>query len=338
MKFSIMIPCYNEEATIRRCVDSCLNQSRPPEQILFVNDSSKDRTLEYLQSYGDKITVVTTPKNTGNKSSAQEYGLQFVTSDVVITSDGDTILDREFVAEMAKTFKDRKVAAAGGYVRSLKHNWLTRCRALEYTIGQNIHKLAQSELGYMFVIPGAAGAFKVKIFRKYLTFDHDTITEDLDFTYKLHRHGFKIAYNRRAIVLTQDPADLNSYINQMRRWLGGGWQNLRKHYSLAIRPRSSLELSLIYIEGLITSALLFLLPLINLRLALWANFFLLFLASFLCSIYAAIIERRPDLMLAPFGYVFLTYINAYLFWEQFIKEIVLGRKNLVWFKPERISI
>ncbi len=333
-----MIPCYNEEATIRRCVDSCLDQSHPPGQIIFVNDSSTDRTLEYLESYGDKITVVTTPKNIGNKSSAQEYGLQFVTSEVVITTDGDTILDREFVAEIANSFRDQRVAAVSGYVRSLKYNWLTRCRSLEYVIGQDIHKLAQSKLGFMFVISGAAGAFRVETFRRFLHFDHDTITEDLDFTYKLHQRRLKIAYNRQAIVYTQDPADLKSYINQMRRWLGGGWQNLRKHHVQIIRPRQALELSFIYIEGLLTSAALLLIPFINLRLALIINIFFLFLLIFLCSIYAAFKERRPDLLWAPIGCMFLIYVNAYIFWEQFIKEIILGRKNLTWFKPERIKI
>ena len=194
MKVSIMIPCYNEEATLGRCIDSCLRQTRSADQILFVNDSSTDRTAEILASYGDKISFVTTPKNTGNKSHAQEYGLQFVTGEIMLTTDGDTILDPKFVAEIERSFNDPKVAAVAGHVKSLPYNWLTLCRAFDYVIGQSIHKLAQSYLGYIFVMPGAASAFRMDLFREHITFDHDTITEDLDFTYKMHRKHFKIIY------------------------------------------------------------------------------------------------------------------------------------------------
>lgn len=334
---SIMIPCYNEEKTIERCILSCLAQTVKLDQILVVNDSSTDRTPEILKQYKGKIHAIKTPKNTGNKSSAQEYGLQFITSDIVVTTDGDTILDKDFAKEIVKEFDDPKVAAAGGYVRSMKYNWLTRCRAVDYSIGQNLHKLAQSYLGFMFVIPGAAGAFRTEIFKNYLTFDHDTITEDLDFTYKLHKLGFKIAYNRKAIVLTQDPATLKSYINQMRRWFGGGWQNLVKHFSIVLKPRQSLELSLMYIEGLIFSGITLVMPILNLKVAL---FLLLpyFFITLVFSIYACIREKRADLLLTPFAYFIFMYINAYIFWEQFIKEVILKRKNLVWFKPERVEM
>jgi cellulose synthase/poly-beta-1,6-N-acetylglucosamine synthase-like glycosyltransferase len=337
LKVTVMIPCFNEEATIRRGVMSILDQTRPADQILIVNDSSTDKTAEILARFGDKITVIKTPKNFGNKSHAQEYGLKFVTGDIVIASDGDTLIDPHFIEEIIQEFNDPKVAAAGGYVKSMKNNWLTRSRAYDYTIGQNINKLAQSYLGYMFVIPGAAGAFRTHIFRDYLSFDHDTITEDLDFTYKLHKQGLKVNYNRDAIVLTQDPATLYSYINQMRRWFGGGWQNLAKHYDIAFRPRQALELSLMYVEGLVFSMLLFIVPLIDIRFAIF--FFIPYLGVMTAfSVYAAIKEKRWDFLLVPIPSFFLMYVNSYIFLEQFVKEIIFKKKNLVWFKPERTKI
>ncbi|HVZ10883.1 MAG TPA: glycosyltransferase family 2 protein [Candidatus Paceibacterota bacterium] len=334
---SILIPCYNEEAMVEKCVLSCLNQTRPADQVIFVDDCSKDRTPEILARYADRITVLRTPKNTGNKSSAQEYGLRFVTGDIMVTTDADTILDPRFIEEIIKEFKDSAVGAASGYVRSMKYNWLTRCRAFEYSISQNIHKLAQSYIGFMFVIPGAAAAFRTQVFRDYCTFDHDTITEDLDFTYKIHKAGYKIAYNRKAVVNTQDPATLHAYRNQLRRWYGGGWQNLVKHLDIIFKPAGALELGLIYIEGVILPLMMFILPLINLKLALL--FFVPYLVNaILFGILAAYFERRIDLVLAPFAYMFLMYVNAYILVEQCIKEVILRKKNLVWFKPDRVQI
>ncbi len=333
---SLLVPCYNEEKSIRKSITSWLRQTRPADEIIVIDDSSSDATSAILAEYADRIRTVRTPKNLGNKSYAQEFGLQFVNGEIFVTTDADTILQQDFIEKIAKDFDDPKIVAVGGYVKSLQYNWLTRHRAFEYAIGQNFHKLAQSHLNCMFVIPGAAGAFRTDVFRTHLSFDHDSITEDLDFTYKLHKLDYKIHYDRSAIAYTQDPATLGSYINQMRRWFGGGWQNLLKHYDILLRPAQALQLSLMYIEGLVFSLLVLLMPFINLRLTLL--FTIPYLAlTFAFSIFAAIKERRADLMLAPFPYMFMVYVNAYVLVEQFVKEILFRRKNLIWFKPQRVD-
>ena len=338
MKISLLVPCYDEEKSLEASIQSCLAQTQKFDEIIFIDDCSKDNTPNILAKYSDRIIAKRTPKNTGNKSSAQEFGLQFVTGDVMVTTDADTLLDPNFNKEIKKSFEDREVVAVAGYVKSLPYNWLTLCRAFDYVVGQNIHKLAQNFMHYIFVMPGAASAFRTEMFRKYITFDHDTITEDLDFTYKLHYKNFKICYNQKAISYTQDPADLKNYINQMRRWFGGGWQNLVKHYRIiTTRPVRAFELSLIYSEGLIFSVLIFTLPLLNIFFGAFL-FLGYFVVSIPFAIWAAWREKRWTLMFAPFLYTLLMFVNAYVYLEQFFIEVVLGRKNLVWFKPQRTDI
>jgi cellulose synthase/poly-beta-1,6-N-acetylglucosamine synthase-like glycosyltransferase len=336
MKISLLVPCYNEEKSVRKSAQSWLSQSRPADEIIVVDDCSSDATPEILKEFEGRITVVRPYKNTGNKSSAQEYGLQFVTGDVFVATDGDTLLDKDFIKLIEKDFEDPDVKAVGGYVKSLKYNWLTACRALDYAIGQNIDKLAQDYVNYMLVIPGAAGAFRTDVFRT-LGFDHDTLTEDLDFTYKLHKMGHRIKYNRMAICYTQDPPNLTSYINQMRRWFGGGWQNFMKHFSFPKHPGMALELSLIYGEGLVFSMLLFLIPLVNIFFA----FMLLgmnFLIVLALALFGVLKENRWDFLLVLPQYIFLKYVNALVYLEQFFKEVIFKKKNMVWFKPERVKI
>ncbi len=338
MTITILIPCHNEELGIAATVQSCLNQTRKPDQILVVNDGSTDRSGEILKSFGDQIQVLHLPKATGNKSHAQELGLKFVTTDVFIATDGDTQLDERFVEYVEEDLENNpELTALGGYVRSQRHNWLTACRAFEYSVGQNLHKLAQHHLGFLFVIPGAAGVFKTDHFRKYISFEHDTLTEDLDFTYRLHSLDLKIMYDRRLVVLTQDPATLHSYINQMRRWFGGGWQTLMKHHRLAFKkPKIALELSIMYAEGIVFSILVFLLPFLSLEF--YKNFILSYFALAIAfAIFAAWKERRIEMLLVPIPYVLLVLINSYIFLEQFVKEVVLRRKNLTWFHPERFN-
>lgn len=336
MKISILIPCWNEENGLEASIKACLNQTRPFDELIFVDDCSKDRTPEILAKYSDRITGVRTPRNTGNKSGAQEYGLKFVTGDIVVTTDADTILETHFAEEIEKSFQDPDVVAVAGAVKSLPYNWLTLCRAFDYAVGQYIHKLAQSYMHYIFVMPGAASAFRADIFREHLTFDHDTITEDLDFTYKLHRKHFKIAYNQKVLSYTQDPADLKNYINQMRRWFGGGWQNLMKHYTIVTtKPIRAFELSIIYAEGIIFSVLIFIMPFLNPWFELWLLIGYLQIALIFAA-WAAWKEKRWMLILAPFPYIILMFINSYIYLEQFVKEVILKRKNLIWFRPDRV--
>ena len=337
MKISLLVPCYNEGKSLRTSIQSWLAQSRRFDEIVVVDDSSSDDTPNILKEYEGSIRMVRTPRRTGNKSGAQEYGLQFVTGDVFATSDGDTILDRNFAREIEASFRDPLVAAVGGYVKSLKYNWITACRDLDYAIGQNIDKVAQNYLDFLIVIPGAAGAFRTRTFRERIGFDHDTLTEDLDFTFKLHRLGFKIDYNKRAICYTQDPPTLASYINQMRRWYGGGWQNVEKHFGAPAHMGMGLELALIYTEGLVFSLMFLLLPFINILFTL-KILFALYCMLLLVGTFAAIKERRADLLCYLPAYMLLRYVNSYIYLEQFFKEIVVRKRNMIWYRPERVYV
>ena len=339
MKISILIPCHNEEKSIGRCVLSCLNQTRAPDQIMVVNDGSTDKSRKIIQSLSDKITYITIPVATGNKSHAQQIGLQCITGDVFIATDGDTELEPHFVQYVEENYLAHpELSAVGGYVRSQKYNWLTACRAFEYAVGQNVHKLAQHHLGYLFVIPGAAGVFKTTEFLQNIPFEHDTLTEDLDFTYRLHKLNMKIKFDPRLIVYTKDPTTLQSYINQVRRWFGGGWQCLIKHYRLAgEQPRVAFELSILYAEGVVFSVLFFMLPFISLQFYFFFILSYLFLAS-IFAWYAAWVEKRWELVFVPIPYLVLMVINSYIFLEQMVKEVILRQRNLVWFQPERFDI
>jgi cellulose synthase/poly-beta-1,6-N-acetylglucosamine synthase-like glycosyltransferase len=332
---TIIIPCHNEEKGIRATIESCINQTRKPLQILVINDGSTDNSAKIIEEYSDKVDVVTISEATGNKSYAQEIGLDYVKGEIFFATDGDTILDKHVIEEVERTFASNpSITAVGGYVKSLKHNWLTACRELDYIVGQDLHKVAQSYIDAVFVIPGCAGAFRTKKFKENIKFDHDTLTEDLDFTYKLHKNYFRIAYNKKVIAYTQDPATISDYINQMRRWYGGGWQNLKKHYEVIGKPNNALQLSLTYVEGLIFSAALFIFPIVSL------SFFKYFLIPYLILLmvlgaYGAIVRKRLDLLLYAPTYLILVFVNAWVFLEQFWREIILNKTNLVWFHPER---
>jgi hypothetical protein len=111
-----------------------------------------------------------------------------------------------------------------------------------------------------------------------------------------------------------------------------------KHFDLAFSgPIRAFELTLIHTEGIVFSLLVFILPIINLYFAFWLML-MYFGVTSMFGIWAAWKEKRPALALVAFPYMILFYINAYIYLEQFIKVVVLNRKNLIWFKPDRVGI
>ncbi len=336
VSIAILIPCYNEEKTIEKSIQSWINQTRPADQIVLVDDGSTDKTADIVKKYSEKITYIY-QKNSGNKSYVQETGLKHISCDVFVATDADTIMSNNFVEEVEKAFQDPNLDAFAGYVKSLPNNWLTACREIDYAIGQGIYKPAQNKIDFLFVIPGCAGAFKTATFKKHLTFDHDTLTEDLDFTYKLHHNNCKIKYSNKAIVYTQDPNTIKSYSNQMRRWYAGGFQNLMKHKHAIKKPNAALELSLMYIEGMLFAILLLVMPVI--KLVISAYLFLFYIIfNMICGTITAIKRKRWDLFFYSPLLIILNIINAYIFIEQFVKEFIFRKNNLIWFHPERRAI
>ena len=334
MKVSILIPCHNEEDAIQACLESCLHQTRAHDEIVVVDDGSTDRTASILEGYRGRIKIATIANATGNKSYAQERGLHDVTGDIVVMTDGDTILDRNFVARVVPRFADENIAAVCGYVKSIDHNWLTACREIEYIIAQEITKRLQASRHAITVIPGCAAVFRTAIFRRHVGFDHDTLTEDRDFTFKLHEARLQILYARDAIVHTQDPATLGAYVRQVRRWYGGSWQNLFKHRAMLMRAGNAARFLSGYVIMLCAALSLCIMPIFSVRASIY-------LALSLCaqtlpvSLYAYLVRGRLDLIkYTPFSLITLL-IRAWIFVEQFVYQIILRKKDLVWHKPPR---
>lgn len=334
MKITVLIPCYNEELTIKQCILSVLDQSRKADEIIVVNDGSSDSTQKILRSFGDKIREVNLSKKTGNKSIAQEKGLKHVKGDIFITTDGDTVLHPDFIKNIIKEFKNPKVAASAGYVKSIKQNWLTGVRQIDYLISQEIHKKAQSIVDALYVIPGCAAAYRTKQFKKHISFDHDTLTEDLDFTYKFHKKGLKVTFCDKAVVYTQDPTRFNDYVIQLRRWHGGNWQNLVKHYQVLNKPGNALQLTLTYLEGVTFPLLLALALILNFKVFMYFSLTYLVIVSVFALI-GALRDKRWDLFVYVIPYLFASFINYAIFIEQFIHEAVLLKGNLKWLKAKR---
>ena len=336
MKISVIIPCFNEQKTIGGCIESVLNQTKKAEEIIIVNDGSTDKSAKIISKFR-KIRLINLKKNTGNKSKALEIALKQVIGDIIVFTDADSFLDKNFIKRAVKYFKNSKISAISGKVISRENNWLTAARELEYIITFSLHKKAQDIVKSIFVISGACAIFRASVF-KNIKFDHDTITEDLDITLKLHKLKEQIIYRPEIIAYTNDPFDLKSYIRQIKRWYTGAYQNFKKHKSIFGKGFiGKIEIPLTIVEGLCGGlfflacpVLFFIFPRI-IGLIFLVDFIILLLAC----IYGIISMKRVDLIKGILPFFILKALGNIIWLWAFFREIVFNKKVMKWYRADR---
>ncbi len=339
MKISVIVPCYNEEKGILATIQSCISQSEKLHEIIVVDDCSSDNTSEIIKKAEKKhsnIRGVYLKENTGLKSKALEKGLQIVSGEVFVTLDGDSQLDKDFVKHVKQAFEENtEVQAFSGFIVSKKHNLLTASRAFEYFLAQHIFKKAQDILGFIYVMPGCASAYRTEFFKENIIFRHDSLAEDLDITFRYHLSGKKVFYCTQAIVYTQDPQRIGCYLNQLRRWYGGGWHCIFKYFKdILEKPILMLIVSLMIFEGIFSMLMLILFMYYDIEkigIALVLNTALMAIVG----LSLAIAQKNVHLFYGCLVYPIVHFINIYVIFEQLFVQTFKGKRGLVWVKPQR---
>lgn len=99
MKVSVIIPCYNVENYINKCLDSVLNSSLKELEIIVINDGSTDSTLDKIKKYKDKRIILIDKKN-GGVASARNEGLKVATGEYITFLDSDDYIDEDMYKDM----------------------------------------------------------------------------------------------------------------------------------------------------------------------------------------------------------------------------------------------
>jgi len=248
-KFSILIPCFNEEALIAFSIKKLLEMNYSNYEVIFINDGSTDNTFEKLTNelklkkaylkgvniYKSKIYknfYVINNKNEG-KSQSLNLGIKFASSDYIVTLDADSVLHEDALKHMNRAFSDENVIAAGGAIHIIQGydktqgkvmNKLILLQILDYIKGFYIYKLSLHKQNATAIISGAFG-----VFRRDALFAaggyRKTLGEDIDITlkiqYMIKNTKKKILYLPEALCYTQCPESFRDLVRQRLRWQKG---------------------------------------------------------------------------------------------------------------------
>jgi biofilm PGA synthesis N-glycosyltransferase PgaC len=234
---TVIIPAYNEEATIAETVASLLQQTRRPDRVLVVDDGSTDGTAAAAREAGAE--VLTPPRNTGSKAGAQSFALQFVDTDLTLAIDADTILAPDAIEKLLVAMQDPAVAAASGVVlpRHVSTLW-ERGRFVEYLLTFGFYKPVQDYYGRSLISSGCFSVYRTDALRQIGGWSTRTLAEDMDLTWTFYRLGRKVKFVRDAVSYPIEPHDFRFMRKQLKRWSHGFVQNVLLHGPAMMRDRT----------------------------------------------------------------------------------------------------
>jgi poly-beta-1,6-N-acetyl-D-glucosamine synthase len=166
-----------------------------PEQIIVVDDSSSDRTAEIARRF-EGVSVVRSPKDTGSKGHALNYGLQYVKSEYTMTMDADLTVEDNAVKKMVEFMENQpELSASCTFLLPKNTNTIwERTRLVEYIFTLSFYKSVQQMYDGILICNGCFAIYKTQDLKSVGGWPTLTVAEDMELTWLLYENGKHIGY------------------------------------------------------------------------------------------------------------------------------------------------
>ena len=334
---TVIIPAYNEVASVADTIKSLQAQTSPPAAIIVVDDCSTDGTGDVAHALG--VVVVRPQANTGSKAGAQNFGLRYVRTALTVAIDADTVLARDALERLLPAFNDPGVAAACGFVlpQRVRSVW-ERGRYIEYLFAFTYYKQLQEYYGKPLISSGCFSMYRSDILGAYNGWSNRTLAEDVDLTWSLYQGGHAVRFVPEAVCYPIEPWTLTLMGKQLRRWSHGFVQNVKLHWrGLLAVPYLRSAVAVAFWDATIAAAVyLVLLPILALLLARpWILIgYVIDAPAVLVPVLAGAARRREirrAIASVP-AFFLLRTVNAVFFLRAVCAELLLGRPLRVYEK------
>src|ERR1700741_231244 len=359
-RVTVQLPIYNERYVIERLVDA-VSQFDYPRELLDIQvlDDSTDETrdvasgcVERHAAEGLSIAYIHRTNREGYKAGALENGLKTAHGEFVAIFDADFIPPPDFLRRTIPYF----VSAAGGenigmvqtrwtYLNS-DYSLLTRVETILLDGHFVIEHGGRSRRGTFFNFNGTAGIWRRAAIDAAGGWEHDTLTEDTDLSYRAQLKGWKFLYLPEIECASELPVDMNGFKAQQARWAKGLMQTAKKILPKVFRSDAPLHVkaeAFFHLTANISYPLMVLLSTMLLPAMIvrfyqgWFQMLVIDLPLFLastCSIssfyLAAQRQLRPKTWLSTFLYmpfVMATGIGISVRNAQAVIEAIIGKKS-----------
>lgn len=240
---SVVVPAYNEEPTLANCIYSIANCGYENLEIVIVDDGSSDATEQIGLRLEKELPAVRYIRQANaGKGAALNHGYRESTGEFLMFIDADSVFTKDTVPEMLMSFYNPRVGAVCGDDRPVNLNRvLTRFLALITYVGTGLVRRAFDVMGAMPVVSGNCGAFRRTALDDVARggpgpLREDTIGEDLEMTWRLHRTDWQVVFAPDAVVYAESPSSFKALWKQRVRWARGLLQSFNWHKDALVKP------------------------------------------------------------------------------------------------------
>ncbi|MBW2982740.1 glycosyltransferase [Candidatus Woesearchaeota archaeon] len=232
---SVVVPAYNEEATIRQTVESLFGLDWPKDRVefLIIDDGSRDRTSAIVKAmkreFPQEPLKLVRQENQG-KATALNNGLDVAKGKYYACLDADSFVDPDALKHIIywhEKHPDMAIATPVMKIATPK-TWVQKFQRLEYMAGMLLTRL-MSYVHSNYVAPGPFSIYKKDVVKKLGGFDKESLVEDQEIAYRAQMGHYRIMQVPNAFVHTVGPYTVKQLQNQRNRWMKGTLMNLVKY-------------------------------------------------------------------------------------------------------------
>ena len=234
----VQCPLYNEALMIEGLLES-VTKLRWPKELLEIQilDDSNDETSEIIARWLEKnpsaagvVKHIRRPHRQGYKAGALAYGMSRSDAEFCAVFDADFRPAPDFLEKTIPYFSDPRVGVvqARWEFSNRRASFLTRFQGIFLDAHFVVEQAARFGSGLFFNFNGTAGVWRRASLEDAGSWSADTVTEDLDASYRAQRRGWKFIYLSEYTVWSQLPEKLTAFKSQQYRWTKGGIQVARK--------------------------------------------------------------------------------------------------------------
>ncbi|MFB6179892.1 MAG: glycosyltransferase family 2 protein [Halorientalis sp.] len=277
---SVVIPAYNEAAVLPATIEACRNLEYPVEKlevILCYEADSVDDTEAICKAAAaddDRFVAVERDEPGGGKAKATNYALQYATGELIASIDADHRFKSDAIRRAVAWFQsDEDIWCVKGrcYGDNAGDSLLALHATVERHIAEKGDLFAREVFDGFTIFGGGQAFFRSEMFDELGDFDEDVLVEDIDMSSKIHEYGKQLRVDPSIVTFEENPATLQSWWSQRKRW-ARGWMQVAFRY-LTRLPRSEnvsgiarLDSAFTFFYALVPVFVAFTIPLLGLEL------------------------------------------------------------------------
>ncbi len=249
-KVTVQLPVFNELYVVERLIDSVAALEYPKDkfEIQILDDSTDETTaiikkkIEDISGQGLDIKLIRRPDRVGYKAGALKYGLDIANGEFLAVFDADFLPTSDFLKKTIPHFlENEKLGVVQTRWEHLNkdYSFLTKLQAFGLDAHFTIEQVGRNSGGHFINFNGTGGVWRKECIIDAGNWQADTLTEDLDLSYRAQRKGWKFRYLEEVGAPAELPATMNALKSQQFRWTKGAAENAKKNLWSTLKTKLS---------------------------------------------------------------------------------------------------